>query len=92
MYSVVPPLHDSDLFLRQPIQLIHQRVDLLVGGLDLARAQIGHSTKPAPVLSRRPDQPRTCALEETGGRAPNDGPVPLIHARDLVAGHCENLS
>ena len=33
-------LHDADLLPRQPIQLIHQRVDLLVGGLDLALAEI----------------------------------------------------
>ncbi len=31
--SVLPPLHNSDLFLSQPI---HQRVDLHIGGLDLA--------------------------------------------------------
>ena len=34
--SVLPLLHDSDLVLRQPVQLIHQRVDLRVGGLDVA--------------------------------------------------------
>jgi len=31
-----PPLHDPDLLLRQPVQLIHQPVDLPVGGFDLA--------------------------------------------------------
>jgi hypothetical protein len=38
--SVVPPFHDSDLFLGQPIQLIHQRVDLLIGGLDVALVEL----------------------------------------------------
>ena len=31
---------DFDLFLRQPIQLVHQRVYLPVGGLDLALVQL----------------------------------------------------
>jgi hypothetical protein len=29
---LIRSLHDGDLFLRQPIQLIYQRVDLPVGG------------------------------------------------------------
>ena len=33
--SAIPPLNDIDLFLRQPIQFVHQRVNLLLGGLDL---------------------------------------------------------
>jgi integrase len=32
-------LRDRDLFLRQAVQLVHQRVDLGVGGVDLALAQ-----------------------------------------------------
>lgn len=39
MASIPAPLRDSDLLLRQSIQLIQQRVDLLVGGLDLALVQ-----------------------------------------------------
>ncbi len=38
--SLPPPLHKGDLFLGQPIQLVHQRVDLLVGGLDLAMLEL----------------------------------------------------
>jgi len=38
--SVVPPLRDSDLFLGQPIQLVHQRIDLRIGGLDLALEEL----------------------------------------------------
>lgn len=38
--SVVPPLHDSDLLLGQPIQLVHQRVDLRIGGLDLSLVEL----------------------------------------------------
>jgi len=34
--SVDNPLHHRNLLLRQPIQLIHQRIDLPVRGLDLA--------------------------------------------------------
>jgi len=34
--SLASLLHDGDLFLGQPIQLVHQRVDLFMGGLDLA--------------------------------------------------------
>jgi len=37
---VIPTLHNRDLIRGQPIQLIHQRVDLAVGGLDLAMAQL----------------------------------------------------
>ena len=29
-------LHDPDLLLRQPVQLVHQRINLTVGRLDLA--------------------------------------------------------
>jgi hypothetical protein len=34
--SSFPPLHDFDLLFRQPIKLIHQRIDLPVRRLDLA--------------------------------------------------------
>jgi dihydrodipicolinate synthase/N-acetylneuraminate lyase len=34
------PLHNSDLFLGQSIQTADQRVDLLVGGLDLALVEL----------------------------------------------------
>jgi len=37
---MIPPLHESDLFLGQPIQLVHQPDNLLVGGLDLALVQL----------------------------------------------------
>jgi hypothetical protein len=30
------PLHNPDLFIRQPVQLVDQGIDLSVGGLDLA--------------------------------------------------------
>jgi len=39
VHSITSSLHDSDLFLRQPIQLVHQRVDLAVGDLELAFRQ-----------------------------------------------------
>lgn len=32
----LPPLDDRDLGVCQPVQLIHQRIDLPVGGFDLA--------------------------------------------------------
>jgi len=35
-----PPLQDDDLFLGQPIRLVHQPLDLLVGGLDLALVEL----------------------------------------------------
>jgi len=35
MFSVTPPLHDSDLFLGQSIEPTHQRLDLRAGGLGL---------------------------------------------------------
>ena len=38
--SLASLLHDSDLFLRQPIQIIDQGVDLLVGGVDLRRVRL----------------------------------------------------
>ena len=31
-FSVIPPVHDRDLFLGQSVQFVHQRVDL---GVDL---------------------------------------------------------
>ena len=34
--QLFPPLHDFDLLLRQPIKLVHQRIDLPAGGFDLA--------------------------------------------------------
>lgn len=34
--SAIPRLHDSDLVLCRAVQLIHQRVDLGVGALNLA--------------------------------------------------------
>ena len=37
---MIPPLHNRDLFLRQPIQLVHQRVDVRIGGLDLPVVQV----------------------------------------------------
>ena len=63
--SSSPPLHNGDLLLGQPRQLVHQRVDLLVGGLDLALAEIvtvrsrprcfrGDPTSPERAPSRRP--------------------------------------
>ena len=36
----LPPFHDSDLLLRQLIQLIYQRVDLLVAGPDLPLVEV----------------------------------------------------
>jgi hypothetical protein len=33
-------LYDRDPFFGQPSQLIHQRVDLFVGGLDLALIEV----------------------------------------------------
>jgi hypothetical protein len=39
VYSVIWPLHDSDLFLGQPIELLHEGVDFRIGGLDLALAE-----------------------------------------------------
>jgi hypothetical protein len=44
---VIPPLHDSDLVLRQPIQLIDQGVDFRVGGLDLALIELVPPTRVA---------------------------------------------
>ena len=40
MGSMVPRFHDSDLFLGQSIQPIHQRADLVAGGLDLAVVEL----------------------------------------------------
>ena len=37
--SLISPLHNSDLLFGQSIQLVHQRVDLGVGSLDLALVQ-----------------------------------------------------
>ena len=33
--SVIPPLYNCNLFLRQPVQLVGQRVDLAIGGFNL---------------------------------------------------------
>ena len=57
MHSVLRSLHDSDLLLGQPIQLIHQRVDLRVGGLDLALVELlvggdGQDCVPVGVVSK----------------------------------------
>jgi hypothetical protein len=38
--SVIPPLHNRDLLLGQPVHLTHQCVDLGIGGLDLALVEL----------------------------------------------------
>jgi len=38
--SVIQTLHHPNLLLRQPVQLIHQRVNLPVGGLDLPLVEL----------------------------------------------------
>jgi len=38
--SALAPLDDGDLSLGQTVQLVRQRVDLLLGGLDLALVEI----------------------------------------------------
>jgi len=38
--SVILSLHDGDLFLGQTIQSIDQRIDLLIGGVDLALLEL----------------------------------------------------
>jgi len=40
LVSVVPLFHDSDLFLGQCIQLIHQRVNPSILGLDPALVEV----------------------------------------------------
>jgi hypothetical protein len=38
--SVLPPLHDRDLLVGQPIRVTHQRVDACIGGLDPALVEL----------------------------------------------------
>ena len=38
--SVAAPLHNRDLFLRQPVQFIHQRVNVLLSGIDLPLSEL----------------------------------------------------
>lgn len=70
--SVIPALHSRDLFLRQLIQLVHQRVNVLVDGLDLPLVEVGEGrgrgsgklTVPGQLPVRRgPAAARFCALE-----------------------------
>jgi hypothetical protein len=45
--SIIPSFHNSDLLLRQPIRPIYKRVDLRVGGLDLALVETLDAGRPS---------------------------------------------
>ena len=76
---MIPPLHDSDLFLRHAIELVHKGVDLLVGSLDQA---VGCNEW----LGSSPNEERTLELDEIPTHSlihfcPTNSPYPKYSSR-----------